>query len=431
MEPPSPRPAERCRLALLLAFIAAVYLLALALRFGVYRPPYMATDNEANQYLPVSLLTTGDLYLDEYMPPDATARSYTLLKLRGHYVAIHPLGNALLALPAYAVLAPFVADLRPVAWILWRLMAVLYTVAGLAALGALATRWLMGTRLVLALALLALGTPLLSTASQDLFANTAVFFLNGVILWRLARERMKPGWLTVSLLGFAILCRPTSWATFFLVIAYSWWVTRENRSWLRAALVVALVMAAGALLNHHLTGHPLHSPYYHIVMTQGLWGGNPALNFLGFWLSPAFGVLWFAPFGLVMLWACLCQLTAWRRLPPLVRLALVLFFFQVALYVAFRCWYGGYSYGPRFLIDMLPFGFTAMLPWLGERRGGTRLRACAVLMLAYSFVVQFTGAVHFDGQWNAVHDRWSNDLGWTWDWRDPPLGYYLPRWWRG
>src|SRR6185503_7344133 len=90
-------------------------------------------------------------------------------------------------------------------------------------------------------------------------------------------------------------------------------------------------------------------------------------------------------------------------------------------------WWGGFSYGPRFLSDMLPYFMYFLLPvvaWVQQFEGARR-RVVAGGLVATSLVSVF---VHAQGAlnpratlWNVNPDDINKNPIRLWDWRHPPF----------
>lgn len=231
---------------------------------------------------------------------------------------------------------------------------------------------------------------------SDVQATAALFLafvLAESVLERLRSARTPPLATLVGFglaLGLAFLTRPVLapgvavLALFFLVR-----VRQEARATARAfplrefaaGLLPALACLALALwVNRSRFGEALEFGYGGVVGTE--WFLRPPWEgLLGVTLSPGSGLLWFAP---GMLLALPCFVHALRRreyaLPGLL-VALVLAL-GVPL-VLIPSWHGAWSYGPRYLLPLLPFLWFPLgvsLDWVWERTL-PRVLACALFVL--------------------------------------------------
>jgi hypothetical protein len=85
-------------------------------------------------------------------------------------------------------------------------------------------------------------------------------------------------------------------------------------------------------------------------------------------------------------------------------------------------WWGGFSYGPRYLTDILPWLMVLWSPvllWMA----GNRLRLVAVgAAVAVSVAIQFRGATSIQvHRWNEVPVSVNERTDRIWDWTDPPF----------
>jgi hypothetical protein len=95
-------------------------------------------------------------------------------------------------------------------------------------------------------------------------------------------------------------------------------------------------------------------------------------------------------------------------------------------------WWGGWSYGPRFLADIAPFTIWFLLPVFtaispdgsGAGRHSPRplLAASVVVLVACSVFIHARGAIaESTAQWNDVPEDIDDSPERLWDWSDPPL----------
>jgi heme/copper-type cytochrome/quinol oxidase subunit 3 len=241
---------------------------------------------------------------------------------------------------------------------------------------------------------------------SDVQATAALFLafvLTQAALERL--ERAKRPHLAVLLgfglaLGLAFATRPVlAPAVVVLVAFFALRVIGAARSLARpfplrelaAAFLPALACLAGVLwVNHARFGDPLELGYGGVVgldwFLRAPWEG-----LLGATVSPGSGLLWFAPGLLLAVPWSVHALRHGDRAAVLFVLALV-----AALglpHVLIPSWHGAWSYGPRYLLPLLPFlwfplGVTLGLVW--ERALG---RAVVVLLLVLGFASALGGVL--------------------------------------
>jgi hypothetical protein len=92
-------------------------------------------------------------------------------------------------------------------------------------------------------------------------------------------------------------------------------------------------------------------------------------------------------------------------------------------------WWGGYSYGPRFFTDILPYFMYFLVPvvaWLVETsKRGRMYRVAAPLFAIASIASVFVNAQgalnQRAGDWNVNPDDINQNQMRLWDWRHPPF----------
>jgi hypothetical protein len=91
----------------------------------------------------------------------------------------------------------------------------------------------------------------------------------------------------------------------------------------------------------------------------------------------------------------------------------------------FSVWWGGHSFGPRLLADVLPALVLGLVPvWRTVWRPGPR-RWLAGAAFAASVLVEAVGAFHYPSPRHVEWNWTPKDVDWAherlWDWRDPQL----------
>ena len=179
-------------------------------------------------------------------------------------------------------------------------------------------------------------------------------------------------------------------------------VARPPRDWLPVVAALALAVAGHLAYNGARFGNPLESGYGAqatlAAYTTPLWVG-----LYGLLLSSGKGVMWFAP----ALWL---GPRGWREMwktPPLARRAawgaLGATVVALALYGTFEHWAGDGSFGPRYLVPLLPLAFLAVAFALD--RASRWGRALALALGAAGLLVQLGGiSIHFGAQMREAGD---------------------------
>ncbi|GIV76038.1 MAG: hypothetical protein KatS3mg050_0432 [Litorilinea sp.] len=112
----------------------------------------------------------------------------------------------------------------------------------------------------------------------------------------------------------------------------------------------------------------------------------------GLLFGPARGLLWYSP---ALLLGLVGGRWFWQRARPALAISLALTVTYVLLYGKWYMWHGGYSWGPRFLVPLMPFlallTGPAWMELVQQRRWGVAGRVGALLLVAISIGVQWLG----------------------------------------
>jgi hypothetical protein len=293
------------------------------------------------------------------------------------------------------------------------LMAVLAssTLVALAVVAAFLTaaQWLPRTRALLLALGLGLGTGFWNTASQTLWqTETAVFGLAlAVLVFAAPHNRITPaGAALIGLgLGLAGATRPQLAPVVACLLAGTWMRARPRDAALATVIaggfVIAIVTANLRWFGHPLGALPLLQDVNAAIHATGA-SFRPSLEgFAGLLISPSRGLLVFSPIVLVAIAGASRAATAGIRSPlPWCALALLA---QYILYGSYAVWWGGHTYGPRYLVDVLPVAVPLATAAMVTPRVSRATRALLAAALAWSIMVAATGAFCYP------HDRWNVD----------------------
>jgi hypothetical protein len=407
-------------------------------------PVVQVTDAKFALLLSRSLWRDHTFTLDSYGFPPAEVgvhgkgALYQLHAVQGHVYYAPPPGSSVLSAPLvgaaewlgiYVVNAAGKPDTATEAWLQVRLASLLMAALGLVfylTARLLLARWL---SLIVALGG-ALGTQIWSTAARGLWAHTWNALLWGVVLWLLlraaARERQPNPFALATLLAWTYFVRPTSALG---VIAVTVYVFMQYRAmFLRYALTGAAWAGLFVVWSWQHYGSLL--PEYY--QAGRLYFGTFGTALAGHLISPARGQLVYVPALLFVIYL----LARHRREVPhkgLAALALAIIGGQLFSASAYEQWWGGNSFGPRFLTDVAPcFALLAVLG-LAARSGAWRRAeaAAGLLLVAASVFINGRGALSEDTwRWNKQPQDISDSRWRLWDWRQPQFmaGWRAPLW---
>ncbi len=363
----------------------------------------------------------------------------------GHVQSIFPVGTAIVSAPVYltfAAIARARGETLPIATIAFerqRLHDEKTAASVMAALAAVLMFWCvleLSTVWIAAVlvAVFAFGTSMWTIGSQALWQHGPVNLLVISLTWalvRAARTRDRAQSVALALAGFAAgllpVVRPT--ALLFSLAAMCWLVaTRRRMSW-PFALGFAAGIAPGVAWN--------------LVNFQSLVGGYAgdaatyrfSAEALGAWLalavSPSKGLVWYLPFVLAAPFGAIRAARSTRPGDALLAwlggAALVL----ALSYGFYSQWWGGSSFGPRFLTDcdavvvllLVPLA-RALAPALRARRPPAIATAAAFGLVAlYAIGVQVAGANgEAQSEWSAIPASVDTHPARIWAWSDTQIG---------
>jgi len=226
-----------------------------------------------------------------------------------------------------------------------------------------------------------------------LFAEpvAALGLLAGFYGSALFRRRHLPGAALLSGLGFglAVAAVPPSVLAFPFVVAGLLHTPATEGRRFQAAVgwMVGMALPALAMILYNLLrfGNPLDSGYRIGLLDFGL----PFRGILGFLVSPGRGLIFYSPAVLLAVPGCLrIRLEHRAEIGRLSMLWLVFLLF----FGSWRDWHGGWSWGPRYLVPLLPLLFPLIANvWESFHRLHPLWRGLILLVVGLSVLVQVIG----------------------------------------
>ncbi len=253
---------------------------------------------------------------------------------------------------------------------------------------------------------LGLGTGYWSSASQTLWQMETALAGLSIAVFALVRRRADSGSTDGAVMGaglaLAAAARPQlAPAVAILLVALLWRAPRTVG--IIAALIVGIAASLLMFFNLRWFGHPLgalplltgaNADIHEIRTTFRL----PGEGLAGLLISPSRGILVFSPVILIALAAVPRALRAGTPSP--VFWCLLAAIAQFGVYATYSVWWGGHTYGPRYMLDILPLLVPLAAATLSAN---SRIwRPIAIPLFVWSVVVAATGAFCYPNDaWNS------------------------------
>lgn len=364
------------------------------------------SDPRATLLVTESILTNQTIKLDHYGEDLLRSYGYAIHNKNGHYYYYFPLGTSVASLPFVALARGLGLEMRksePEVQIAIAAFAAALTLFFLVKLAAI---FLSYPNALLIASVFWFGTSLASTTGAALWSHNfaALFALIAIyVAIRVTRSKKSQYWPLVSFsLIAAYLCRPTLALLSPFAILYLF--TYDKRAATKTALLLAVFLSAFVGFSFYEFGQALPDYY----LPKRLAGGYFLEALYGNLLSPARGLLVYSPFILA---AWLCFSPDRGRRFGLDRSWLLIGLGWPILHLIFVSrfphWWAGWSFGARFMTDVLPGFFLLTLYTWPETLEGMRTRiAVGLLALASVFSV---GVNSGQGLFNRYADVWSGE----------------------
>jgi hypothetical protein len=387
-------------------------------------------DSQPTKFAAVELVLAGTVTLDRWVQaaPDLGQRAAFQRDRQGHYRSAYSVVPSIEAAGiAWVLRTTRLIDLRaPLAPIVVAVVTASLLTAAAVTLVFLSLSRTSTTSVALLVAIgLGLGTNLWPLASRTLWQLETVSVGLALALygWFRPRDDLR-GWpVAIGAAGLALAGSARPQIAPIVAVLLAGLAVRIGLK--RAAPAFGIVfLSAAALMLYQWTWFGDVLGATSALQAQNLQGHGvtttlsrtPWIGAIGLLVSPSRGLVVFSPIVLLAIGA---MPAIWRRPGPSgERWWTAAAVAQFASYACYSMWWGGHTYGPRYLVDLLiPLtpAATIGVTWAMRRRWGQLL---AALALAVSVVVAATGAFYYP------NDRWNNDPDVDlnherlWDWRD-------------
>ncbi|HLF07824.1 MAG TPA: hypothetical protein VI789_00540 [Dehalococcoidia bacterium] len=307
----------------------------------------------------------------------------SLVAIPGYWIGrgLSPLGEA--AEFADYVLGPAWALKGVLATSVIISLAMLVATAGMAR--ALAAPWGVTAWIVLATGLGTMAWPYALTNFSEPLTGAALVSSAALSIYSVRTGRWVLVPLATLCLGLAILARPLTAVVVPIVFGYLAWHCVTGVAPWRGLVCGAAVFGGVCLLilwyNMARSGSPLDMGYHGQLLNSA----SLPRGLAGFLVSPGKGLFWFNPVALLGV-ACLPRMLRRARVET-VFLGTLAGVYLLA-HASWRAWEGGWCWGPRFLLPIVPILVVMGMPVIGRLSGWTK-----TAMVAASSVTPMLGAI--------------------------------------
>lgn len=394
-----------------------IALLIFLISFCVYSlsPVIISTDSKYSVFLSESLIREQNYDLDEYVGllnyenrPD-----YQIIYVNGHYYPYYPVGVSLLSTPMLFVVKwslglsqmdffeKIVAHV-----ILEKLFASFFSAAAITVFYNISRYYLDQKFALLISGIYAFGTTVWSVASRGLWMHSPSILLLEIGLLILISGKNHSRYIPFAALPLTVayIIRPTNIVP---LVLFSLYVVYTYRRWsLPYAMILIGTLIPFFMLNQDMYGTILAPYFTDHAGVLGISIFSSIQGIFGNLFSPARGIFFYSPIFILSLWGLLIKVKQ-RIISPLdfaLISIIILHILSISLHPA---WWGGHSFGPRLMSDVLPFLMLFMIPVfasLQEDRTGKFSQMCVIcFLIVVSVLIHWKGA-YFWTCWSWNYD---------------------------
>ena len=400
-----------------------------AILLAIYALSTMRTsfDSRWSLHTAMSLVRGHGGDLTEYMPALKRHDFYAIEYPGGRPRTYFPIGVSILAMPAVAIASwvrpAFFAELQDN--VLDGFEKVVASIIG--AMAALIFFWLVygqfeSLRTALAgTVIFALGTSMWSTATRALWQHGPLVLMFTIVMLLMVRARRRPVLIQYSglALAMAFIIRPTAAVAIVIISIY---VLAFHRAWFLRYIGWAMVVAIPWIVFNYSIYGAMLPPYY--AASRLAAPSSFTAGLLGILFSPSRGFLVFTPVMIFAISGFVLSLREPEQRPLQIAFGIIVVGIT-SIIAAWPEWWGGASFGPRLMTDVVPFlayfvTFNFHLPAGAGRRASTFLSIGAGIFAAIGVLIHAQGAMRTAPMyWNVIPDNIDQNLSRLWDWKDP------------
>jgi len=402
---------QNCVILFLLSFI--VYNLNLSYE--------TSGDTRAAELTPITIIKDFDLDFSEFFSDNGQTHSqywFYRVEPTGKVVSVYPVLPGILAVPIYYFVDLLGFDITAHTKLLSKITSSL--IASLAVVFmylALSQIFRPKTSLFMAL-IFGFATNIWTVASRGLWQHgPSVLFINiSLFLLFLGQKKSKYLAWVGFFAGWAIWSRPSDLLLFLPIFIY---ICVHHRKQIIKFLILGSIpiglLFTYSYIYYHQFKNLGQAQVYHF--TNNIFNG-----LLGLFFSPSHGLLTHSPIFIFAFVAIYFVFTK-KEFNPLYKYISIGTILLWLLYSKWVMWWGGWGFGYRLLIEMLP-GLLVLLAIFWEKLLDNKniiLKYFFVILVCLSFYIEIIGAFFSPCRMGNTADDVINHRNQLWDWKNHPI----------
>lgn len=402
---------------------------------GIFTNP--SGDTVPTSVLPFSMLLQHNFYVGRYVISHNQAIPYYVRAFHNHFISGSPVGAAITAIPFYAVFLIFGGHANAITGAaLGKISAAIISSVSVVMLYWIMTKLNIKRTIKLIFSFLyGLGSETLSISSQGLWQHgPAQLWIIGFLYFVVMiydKERSR-AWMFVGAgisIGMLLLSRPVDLILIFPFLISLRHSHIRSKIWITIAMILPFIIFNMAY-DRLFFGHFFSTGYGSSSKEISMFSFPIIPGILGNLFSPSKGLFVFMPWALIsFLWVIKFRS---EKLTISIYYPLLLSCFPyIFIYSLFYQWPAGYSYGPRYMTDLLPILALLGSGYIDSYWSSSKFlrkqiyKSIFIILFAWSVSIQLLGTYVQNGSsWN-VAARPNTFMKPLWSIRGSQPIYYL------
>jgi hypothetical protein len=416
------------------------YILSFFLLWFAYNINFLADlsgDIYGTALIPFSIIGFHSLALDQYyqFASNLNPCCNGFIQVAGHYYSAYPIVLPVIVTPFYGLLnlilyllhIPLSPSNPNFFWIIYFFQKI--TASAMTALSVLIIYYILIIEFkketaIVTTFIYGFCTLTWATSSQSLWQQCLMELLVACLMLILIKNRFllkRKELIILGLLsGMVCLGRPSDSVLILpIILLICYYSVKEI-----AVYIIGILLSSFPFVCYNLM--IFHSPFGGYSSLMGSFSLNSQIiwHILALLISPSRGLFFFSPILLLIFPGIFIGLKRFSGNKKIFMLGILLtFVITLLIYGSFHTWWGGWSFGPRFLVSFLPyciFLVAITVDWIllllvNQPNVFYTLFVIVALLMAVSFFVECVGSFHLGKRtWDATYDL-NQDPDFVWN----------------